>query len=140
ARDVLFHRVPGVPPPDLVVVVVDGSNLQRNLYFATQVIELGYPTFIALNMIDVAGESGRALDAGRLSQELGVPVFPLVGSRGEGVKALRDKILSASGATRAPAMPHQFCAIPGPLAVEVTALAGTLIQTFPESCFQSRAE
>ena len=41
ARDVLFHRVPGVPPPDLVVVVVDASNLQRNLYFATQVIELG---------------------------------------------------------------------------------------------------
>ena len=44
ARDVLFHRIAEVPPPDVVVVVVDGSNLQRNLYFATQVIELGYPT------------------------------------------------------------------------------------------------
>src|SRR5213595_151557 len=44
SRDVLFHRLPEVPPPDLIVVVVDGSNLQRNLYFATQVIELGYPT------------------------------------------------------------------------------------------------
>ena len=50
ARDVLFHRLPDVPPPSLVLVVVDASNLQRNLYFATQVIELGYPTVIALNM------------------------------------------------------------------------------------------
>jgi ferrous iron transport protein B len=59
ARDVLFHRIRGVPPPDLVVVVVDASNLQRNLYFATQVIELGYPTLVALNMIDVARASVR---------------------------------------------------------------------------------
>ena len=43
ARDVLFHRIAEVPPPELVVVVVDGSNLQRNLYFATQVIELAIP-------------------------------------------------------------------------------------------------
>ncbi|PYI83368.1 MAG: ferrous iron transport protein B, partial [Verrucomicrobia bacterium] len=44
ARDVLLHRLDDVPPPDLVIIVVDASNLQRNLYFATQVIELGYPT------------------------------------------------------------------------------------------------
>src|SRR5678815_1024716 len=82
ARDVLFHRLPEVPPPDLVIVVVDASNLQRNLYFATQVIELGYPTLIALNMIDVAAENGHDIDAALLSNELGVPVFPLVASRG----------------------------------------------------------
>src|SRR5438067_1585069 len=58
ARDVLFHRLPEVPPPGLIVVVVDASNLQRNLYLATQIIELGYPTFLALNMIDVAEENG----------------------------------------------------------------------------------
>src|SRR5882672_6527081 len=52
ARDILFHRLAEVPPPDLVVVVVDASNLQRNLYFATQVIELGYATILALNMTD----------------------------------------------------------------------------------------
>jgi ferrous iron transport protein B len=44
ARDVLFHRLPEVSTPDLVIVVVGASNLQRNLYYATQVIELGYPT------------------------------------------------------------------------------------------------
>src|SRR5438552_6645718 len=62
SRDVLFHRVPEVPPLELVVVVVDASNLQRNLYFATQVIELGYPAIVALNMIDVAAENGHEID------------------------------------------------------------------------------
>src|SRR5207247_2379676 len=61
SRDVLFHRLADVPAPDLVLIVVDASNLQRNLYYATQVIELGYPTFIALNMVDVARENGHAI-------------------------------------------------------------------------------
>src|SRR3954469_2074258 len=63
ARDVLFHRLPEVPPADVVIVVVDASNLQRNLYFTTQIIELGYPTIIALNMIDVAEQNGHHIDA-----------------------------------------------------------------------------
>src|SRR5439155_4641522 len=46
SRDVLFHRLPEVPPPSLVVIVVDASNLERNLYYATQVIELGYSTVV----------------------------------------------------------------------------------------------
>ena len=58
ARDVLFQRLADVPAPAAVVVVVDASNLERNLYFATQVIELGYPTVIALNMVDVAQRNG----------------------------------------------------------------------------------
>ena len=62
ARDVLFQRVPEVPTPDLVVVVADASNLQRNLYLATQVIELGYPTLLALNMVDVALDRGQEID------------------------------------------------------------------------------
>src|SRR4051812_29499628 len=49
SRDVLFNRLAEVPPPSLVVIVVDASNLQRNLYYATQVIELGYPVILALN-------------------------------------------------------------------------------------------
>ena len=57
-RDVLLARLPEVRPPDLVVVVVDASNLERNLYYATQVLELGYPTLIALNMVDVARDNG----------------------------------------------------------------------------------
>lgn len=140
ARDVLFHRVPGVPPPDLVVVVVDASNLQRNLYFATQVIELGYPTLIALNMIDVALENGQSIDAALLGKELGVPIFPIVASAGEGVTSLRSAILAAGARPKKPIVPQQFCTLPGPLLREVTTLASSLIQAFPESCFQSRSE
>ena len=140
ARDVLFHRLREVPAPDLVVVVVDASNLQRNLYFATQVIELGYPTIVALNMIDVARENGHEIDHAKLGRELGVSVFPVVASKGEGVKSLREAILATTARPRQPVVPRQFCALPDALAVETTALSSALIQAFPESCFQSRSE
>src|ERR1051325_1850137 len=94
SRDVLFHRLKEVPPPDLVVVVVDASNLQRHLYYATQVIELGYPTLIALNMIDVAGANGQQIDPAKLAVQLGTPVMAVVASTGQGVPALRDRALS----------------------------------------------
>ena len=93
ARDVLFGRLPEVPEPDVVVVVVDASNLQRNLYYATQVIELGYPTVLALNMLDVARATGVAIDAAGLEAELGVPVIGMVASAEEGLSQLRDALL-----------------------------------------------
>src|SRR5437016_12629954 len=73
SRDVLLNRLPELPAPALIVVVVDASNLQRNLYYATQVIELGHPTIIALNMIDVAENNGHQIDAAKLASALGVP-------------------------------------------------------------------
>src|SRR5690242_16712028 len=85
SRDVLLNRLPELPSPALIVVVVDASNLQRNLYYATQVIELGHPTLIALNMVDVAENNGHHIDAAKLSKELGVPVLPVVASSGKGV-------------------------------------------------------
>src|SRR5829696_862096 len=92
SRDVLLHRLAELPAPDLIVVVVDASNLQRNLYYATQVIELGYPTLIALNMVDVAEANGHQLDAAKLEQALGVAVVPMVASAGTGVTELRREI------------------------------------------------
>src|SRR5690242_12240280 len=71
SRDVLLNWLPELPAPALVVVVVDASNLQRNLYYATQVIELGYPTVIALNMIDVAKSNGHTIDAANLGAQPG---------------------------------------------------------------------
>src|SRR5204862_5530648 len=67
SRDVLLNRLPELPPPSLIVVVVDASNLQRNLYYATQVVELGHPTIIALNMMDVAEANGHQIDVEKLS-------------------------------------------------------------------------
>src|ERR1041385_3467621 len=123
SRDVLFHRLPEVPLLKAVVVVVDASNLERNLYYATQVIELGYPCVVALNMIDVAEENGHRIDADKLSRELGVPVAPLVASRGQGVEALRQRIGSlVKGAARR-AVPRRFCRLPETLSREVDSIA-----------------
>ena len=94
SRDVLLNRLPELPPPDLIVVVVDASNLQRNLYYATQVIELGHPTIIALNMVDVAENNGHRIDAEKLAEALGVPVLPVVASTGQGVPELKRKIIA----------------------------------------------
>src|SRR5881275_3540422 len=70
SRDVLLNRLPELPTPSLIVVVVDASNLQRNLYYASQVIELGHPTLLALNMMDVAEENGHQIDAEQLAGTL----------------------------------------------------------------------
>ncbi len=140
ARDVLFHRLGDVPPPDLVVVVADASNLQRNLYFVTQVIELGYPTVVALNMVDVAQENGHEIDAAHLGQSLGVPVVPLVASRGEGVEELRRRLIGAAQTPPESVTPKQFYALPAAFEAETCALTAELEKTFPESHFQATAE
>jgi ferrous iron transport protein B len=129
-----------VPPPDLVVVLVDASNLQRNLYFATQVIELGYPTIVALNMIDVAEENGLSVDAGALAKELGCAVVPLVASRGEGLPKLRETITRLLDKADFDIVPPEFCELPPEFAREAQKIVTLLEQTFPETHFQAQAE
>jgi ferrous iron transport protein B len=84
----------GGPPraPDVVVIVVDASNLERNLYLALQLLDLGHPTIVALNMVDVAEALGAMVDAAALEAALGVPVVPLVAKRGDGIDALRARL------------------------------------------------
>ncbi|MDQ3813796.1 MAG: ferrous iron transport protein B, partial [Armatimonadota bacterium] len=95
ARDILLGFRPDTPRPDAVVVVVDASNLERNLYLATQILELGLPTVIALNMTDIAGASGRPVDAGQLSEDLGAPVIEMIAVRGQGLDQLRAVLAKA---------------------------------------------
>ena len=76
----------------VVVNVVDASSLSRGLYLTTQLLELGTPVVVALNMIDVAGRHGMHADAPALSSALGCPVVPLVASRRKGVGALQDAV------------------------------------------------
>jgi len=123
SRDVLFHRLPDVPAPALVVVVVDASNLERNLYYATQVIELGYPAIVALNMVDVAKENGHEVDAEKLAQRLGIPVIPMVASAGEGLDALREAIVQIVKAGCVRPRPVRFSILPKPLEHELAELA-----------------
>lgn len=140
ARDVLLGRLDEVSAPGLVVVVVDASNLERNLYYAAQVIELGYPTVLALNMVDVARDNGHRVDVVRLEQELGVPVFPLVASTREGVPALRDKIVRMlQDQSPAPNTPR-FEQLPPPMAKELETLVPLLGDLAAESPARARAE
>jgi ferrous iron transport protein B len=97
-RDVLLGRQKGERQPDALVIVIDASNLDNHLRFCLQLIELGLPTIVALNMIDLARRDGLELDSKRLSDELGVPVIETVAVRRRGVTELQaalDDMLSA---------------------------------------------
>jgi ferrous iron transport protein B len=97
ARNVILDET-----PDVVVDVVDASNLERNLYLAVQFMELGVPLVIALNMTDVAEARGYRIDIPRLSSLLGVRIVPLVANRGTGISDLKDAIGEAIASPSAP--------------------------------------
>lgn len=82
--------------PDVIVNVVDASNLERNLYLTTMLLELERPVVVALNMMDEAEAQGKQIDVGLLEQFLGVPVVPLVARRGEGVEELLRRIVQTA--------------------------------------------
>jgi ferrous iron transport protein B len=82
--------------PDVVLVVLDASNLQRNLYQTLQLIELGFPLVIALNLVDHAERLGIKSDCHRLSKLLGVPVIPMVASKGEGIEELLEYLTNVT--------------------------------------------
>jgi ferrous iron transport protein B len=82
--------------PDLVVQIVDSSNMERNLYLTTQLLELGAKLILALNMSDVAQSRGYQIDLPNLSQLLRVPVVRLVASRNEGTRELLDEVINLS--------------------------------------------
>ncbi|ARE39729.1 Ferrous iron transport protein B [Rhodovulum sp. P5] len=88
--------------PDLVINIVDASNLERNLYLTAQLVEMRVPMIVALNMIDMAEENGVRVDPVALSKRIGCPVVPIVASRKKGVEALKDAILAAAEAPAAP--------------------------------------
>ena len=81
---------------DLIVNIVDAANLERNLYLTTQLIELGAPLVLALNMVDVAESKGIAVDADKLASQLGCPVVPIIVASGKGVAELKAVIAEAA--------------------------------------------
>ncbi len=107
AVDALTGALPGEKTPDVVVCVVDASNLERHLQLVLQVIELGLPAILALNMVDVAEKSGLRLDPAKLAEELGIPVVPMQANAKKGIVELK-----------------QALRFPHPLAAEATWLSG----------------
>ena len=88
--------------PDVVVDIVDASNLERNLYLAVQIMEMGAPLIIALNMMDEAESRRYKIDIEAISKEMGVSVIPMVANRNKGTDELLEEIVKvAEGRTEA---------------------------------------
>ncbi len=97
ARQVLLGQMAGTVRPDVIVVVADASNLERNLYLVTQVLELGRPTVVALSMMDIAGQQGKQVDVEKLGAHLRCVVVPVQANTGRGVEALKAAIGKVAG-------------------------------------------
>ncbi|MCA9017571.1 MAG: ferrous iron transport protein B, partial [Planctomycetaceae bacterium] len=93
AVDVLLGRQKGVPLPDAIVCIADASNLERNLYLFSQILDLSIPVVLVLNMFDLARARGIEIDAQALSQKLNVPVVCTEAHHGVGLKELKATIL-----------------------------------------------
>jgi ferrous iron transport protein B len=94
-RKVVLGEFPGEPAPEVLVIVLDASNLEQHLVFAQEIIALGRPTVVALNMIDLAERDGLVLDPQALERALGVPVVPTVAVRRRGLDQLAQAIADA---------------------------------------------
>lgn len=91
--------------PDAILNIVDGTNIERNLYLTTQLLELGIPVVVAVNMIDLVERNGDKIDLNRLSQELGCPVMAVSALKGKGTKEVAAKAIEV-------AKKHQVAPIP----------------------------
>lgn len=120
--DILMGRRDDVPPPDVIVCVAAAGNLSRNLYLASQLLELGRPVVVALTMNDLAEAEGTNVDVQALARNLGVPVVPVQARRGEGLEALKDAVEKA-GVGAAPVTADVF---PDEFGREVDALSATM--------------
>ncbi|HEX3559698.1 MAG TPA: ferrous iron transport protein B [Pyrinomonadaceae bacterium] len=97
ARDVLTGRMADTPVPDVIVAVVDATNLERNLYLVTQLLETNRPVVIALTMFDLAERAKLEIDVQRLSESLGVRVVAVTAKQRRGLDELAHAVLSAVG-------------------------------------------
>lgn len=104
-RKVVHGEFPGEAQPDVLIVVLDAANLEHHLVFAQEVIEVGLPVVVALNMMDLAERDGLVIDPIALSSALGVPVVPTVAVRRKGLAELAAAVAAATSERREP-NPH----------------------------------
>ena len=93
--------------PDVIVNLVDASNIERNLYLTTQLLEMGIPVVVALNMMDIVSKRGDTIDVKKLSAELGVPVVETTALKGKGTRELMEAARKAAASGARPAK-HEF--------------------------------
>ncbi len=96
AVDILLGRRPEEPRPSVVLSIVDATNLDRHLYLTSQLLDLGVPVVVAVNMTDAAAAQGIQIDYTLLTQQLGIPVVPIQANKGVGFEALTHALVAAA--------------------------------------------
>ena len=134
-RDVLLGRRADTPQPDRIICVVDAANLERNLYLVHQILDLGRPVIIALNMMDMAAAAGMNVDAAELEGELGVPVIACEAVHGKGLVELK----LALSRLELPLARHRWD-VPVPIAPAVAEIQASLADNDARSPLIARAE
>lgn len=134
-RDVLLGRREDTPQPDRIICVVDAANLERNLYLVHQILDLGRPVIVVLNMMDVATAAGVKIDPRALERALGVPVIPCEAVHGKGLMELR----LAMSRIELPLAKHSWD-VPAPIAPAVAELQASLVQNDARNLLIARAE
>ena len=97
--------------PDVILNIIDGTNLERNLYLTTQLIEVGLPVVVAINMMDLVSKNGDAINLQKLSGEIGAPIYPISALEGTGcleVAGAAVQIAESRKVFKAPELPHVF--------------------------------
>lgn len=129
-RKVVQGEFEGEAQPQVLVLVLDAANLEQHLVFAQEVLELGRPTVVALNMIDMAERDGLTLDPAALSEALGVPVVPTVAVRKRGLDALSAAVAAAGAHPEDALKPTRHLTLPERrLAARTMAKAATLAKS-----------
>lgn len=95
--------------PDAILNIIDGTNLERNLYLTTQLVELGIPVVIAVNMMDIVRKNGDKINIAQLSKELGCAVCEISALKGTGIKEAAEKAVAAAKAKENTVPQHSFC-------------------------------
>lgn len=94
--------------PDVILNIVDGTNIERNLYLSTQLMELGIPVVMAVNMMDIVAKNGDKIHIGKLSEKLGCPVVEISALKGMGVKEAAQKAVELAQKKRPAKAVHEF--------------------------------
>jgi ferrous iron transport protein B len=134
-RDVLLGRRLDTAAPDRILCIVDASNLERNLYLVHQILDLGRPVILVLNMMDLAAKAGVRIKVERLEKELGIPVIPCEASQGKGLIELK----LAMSRPDLPLPRHRWD-IPSPIAPAVSELQASLLEYDRKAPLSARAE
>jgi ferrous iron transport protein B len=115
AHDVLTGKIANLPKPDVVVAAVDATNLERNLYLVTQLLEYNIPVVIALTMVDLAEKQSLEIDVAKLSKLLQIPVVAVKSAQKQGIAELAEKALQAVKNHQIPRLPwlteNEFIAV-----------------------------